>query len=181
MAQEDLKTAVERAARGVLPRSRCGGVRGMRDRAIVGYGKMGRLIEQLAPEFGFEVGLEAGRVQQRQLRRHHGGELPRRRRRDRFLHARMPSSRTSNGSRRWASTSVVGTTGWVEGSRPRPASRREERHRPGVEPELLRRRAGLLPPGGGSRAACWRTSPSTEPGRGRSTTTPRKTRPRAHC
>ncbi len=26
--------------------------------AIVGYGKMGRLIEQLAPEFGFEVALK---------------------------------------------------------------------------------------------------------------------------
>ena len=26
--------------------------------AIVGYGKMGRLIEQLAPEYGFEVALK---------------------------------------------------------------------------------------------------------------------------
>ena len=26
--------------------------------ALVGYGNMGRLLEQLAPEFGFEVGLK---------------------------------------------------------------------------------------------------------------------------
>ena len=29
--------------------------------AIVGYGKMGRLIEQLGPEYGFEVKTAAGR------------------------------------------------------------------------------------------------------------------------
>ena len=30
----------------------------MRKLAIVGYGKMGRLIEQLAPEYGFEIALK---------------------------------------------------------------------------------------------------------------------------
>ena len=30
----------------------------MRKLAIVGYGKMGRLIEELAPQYGFEVALK---------------------------------------------------------------------------------------------------------------------------
>jgi len=39
--------------------------------AIVGYGKMGRMIEQLAPEYGFEVKLTLLRgIDPGKLRRH---------------------------------------------------------------------------------------------------------------
>ena len=85
VAQEDLKQAVERLARRVLPQSRCGGVRGMKI-ALVGYGKMGRLIDQLAPEFGIEVGPKLDEYNNAELRRVHDGELPRRRCRDRVFH-----------------------------------------------------------------------------------------------
>ena len=48
---------------------------------------------------------------------------------------------------------VVGTTGWLEHLDDVRERRREERHRPGLEPEFFRRRERVLPPGGGSREA----------------------------
>ena len=39
--------------------------------AIVGYGKMGRLIEQLAPEYGFAVALKLDEFNNAELRGHH--------------------------------------------------------------------------------------------------------------
>ncbi len=37
--------------------------------AIVGYGKMGRLVAQLAPEYGFEVALKLDEYNNAELRR----------------------------------------------------------------------------------------------------------------
>ena len=47
----------------------------MRNLAIVGYGKMGKLIEQLAPEYDFQVALKLDEFNNPDWRRHHRGEL----------------------------------------------------------------------------------------------------------
>ena len=66
---------------------------------IVGYGRMGKLVASLCPEYGFEV---AGTVDVPEA----GGRSDGRRRRgDRFLDRRRGASRTSDGWRRAASTS----------------------------------------------------------------------------
>ena len=54
VAGADLLSGRPSAAHGVFHRSRPGGL-SMPNLAIVGYGKMGRLIDQLAPEYGFTV------------------------------------------------------------------------------------------------------------------------------
>ena len=51
----------------------------MRNLAIVGYGKMGKLIEQLAPEYDFQVALKLDEFNNRRWRRPHRRELPGRR------------------------------------------------------------------------------------------------------
>ena len=56
--------------------------------AIVGYGKMGRLIEQLAPEYGFETALKLDEFNNSRLRGADGGELPRDRRGHRLFDSR---------------------------------------------------------------------------------------------
>ena len=47
--------------------------------AIVGYGKMGQLIEQLAPEYGFEVALKLDEFNNANCEGITRGEFPRRR------------------------------------------------------------------------------------------------------
>ena len=58
IADRDLTDAVVGSAQRIFFRTRSGGICLMPDKnnlALVGYGKMGRLIEQLAPEYDFEV------------------------------------------------------------------------------------------------------------------------------
>ena len=70
--------------------------------AIVGYGKMGRLVEQLAPEYGFDVALKLDEFNNAELRGRHRGELPRHRRRDRLLDSRGRAAQRRSASRRSA-------------------------------------------------------------------------------
>ena len=81
--------------------------------AIVGYGKMGRLIEQLAPEYGFEVRAKFTREQHL-----HNGAVPEKclRNVDVAVEFTRPDAAPDN-LRRLASlgiTTVCGTTGWFE-------------------------------------------------------------------
>ena len=143
--------------------------------AIVGYGKMGRLIEQLAPEYGFTIHARID-VERR------SSAAP-----------RAPMSRSSSplpdavaGECREALAAlgipvVVGTTGWLsEMDRVRAAV---EQHGTGagLESQFFHRRERVLrgwcarPPG------CWRTSRSTARGPGRFIITPRKTRLPGRC
>ena len=92
----------EAAARGVLHRARSGGVWMSDKLALVGYGKMGRMLEQLAPEYGFDSRAEAGRVQQRQRRGFHGGELRGHRCGDRVHDAGCGRGEPREAGRCWA-------------------------------------------------------------------------------
>ena len=56
--------------------------------AIVGYGKMGRLIEQLAPEYGFAVALKLDEFNNANFEGLTPENLPRHRRGHRFFHSR---------------------------------------------------------------------------------------------
>jgi 4-hydroxy-tetrahydrodipicolinate reductase len=85
----------------------------MPELAIVGYGKMGKLIEQLAPEYGFRRGAQARRIQQRGLRRSHAGEF---RGIDVAIDFSIPAAVPGNveGIAALGVNLVVGTTGWLE-------------------------------------------------------------------
>ena len=74
----------------------------MKRLAIVGYGKMGKLIEQLAPEYGFTVALKLDEFNNAAFEGHDGGELRRHRRGGGFLDTRARWRKTSSASRRWA-------------------------------------------------------------------------------
>ena len=77
----------------------------MRNLAIVGYGKMGRLIDQLAPEFGFTVTARVDIGREEPLE---GADVA--------VEFSMPSSVVGNVAKVAAIRIpiVVGTTGWAE-------------------------------------------------------------------
>ena len=81
--------------------------------AIVGYGKMGRLIEQLAPEYGFEV-----RAKFNSHNNAHGGGLTTEALRgvDVAVEFSTPGAAAENIHRLAAAgvDAAVGTTGWLE-------------------------------------------------------------------
>ncbi len=81
--------------------------------AIVGYGKMGRLIEQLAPEFGFGVALKLDIDDNRDGAGITGDRF---RSIDVAVEFTMPSVVVNNIERLAAAgvNTVVGTTGWFE-------------------------------------------------------------------
>ena len=95
---EALHARVLRRARP--ERLRCEWTPRMPKLAIVGYGKMGRLIEQLAPEYGFAVALKLDEFNNAGLRRRDRGELSRRRCGGRFLDSRR--GRRKRGAHRGA-------------------------------------------------------------------------------
>ena len=81
--------------------------------AIVGYGKMGKLIEQLAPEFGFEVGLKLdidNNVDGAGITRENFRSI------DVAVEFSMPSVAVANIERisELGVNMVVGTTGWFD-------------------------------------------------------------------
>ncbi len=81
--------------------------------AIVGYGKMGRLIEQLAPEYGFAVPLKLNRASNGDLQ---GLTAERLRGIEAAVEFSVPAATVGN-IERLASLGVnvvVGTTGWLE-------------------------------------------------------------------
>jgi 4-hydroxy-tetrahydrodipicolinate reductase len=81
--------------------------------AIVGYGKMGRLIEQLAPEYGFEV-----RARFDSRNNPHGNGLTRESLQgvDVAVEFSMPTAAAANIQRLAAAgvNAAVGSTGWLE-------------------------------------------------------------------
>jgi 4-hydroxy-tetrahydrodipicolinate reductase len=83
----------------------------MRNLAIVGYGKMGRLVEQLAPEYGFSVGLKLDEFNNAD----YSGITPENFRGvDVAVEFSIPSAAAGNIERIAAlgTNLVVGTTGW---------------------------------------------------------------------
>ena len=119
--------------------------------AIVGYGKMGRLIEQFAPEYGFTVALKLDEFNNAAFEgvtpaNFHGIDVA--------VDFSIPAAVAENVERIAALgvNVVVGTTGWLERIRSRESRRRASPHRPGLESQLLDRSERLLPPGIGSRA-----------------------------
>jgi 4-hydroxy-tetrahydrodipicolinate reductase len=81
--------------------------------AIVGYGKMGRLIEQLAPEYGFAVALkldEFNNVDFQAMTRENFSGI------DVAIEFSVPSATVGNVERlaKLGVNTVVGTTGWLE-------------------------------------------------------------------
>lgn len=85
----------------------------MRKLAIVGYGKMGRLIEQLAPEYGFEVALkldEFNNVNGCGLTAENFAGV------DAAIDFSIPGAVAANveGIAKLGVNLVVGTTGWLE-------------------------------------------------------------------
>ena len=138
--------------------------------------EMGKLIEQLAPEYGFTLRSSWTSSTMRR-RRYHAGELRGRRRGDRVLAFRTRSLGISRGSRRWACRLVVGTTGWLE-------------HMDRVQAAVEKNGTGLVwspnfsigvnvffRAGCAKPRDCWRTSRSTERGPGRFITTTKKDAP----
>ena len=81
--------------------------------AIVGYGKMGRLIERLAPEYGFEVGL---RLDSRKNANFEGLTAANFQGLDAAVEFSTPASAPQNIQRlaRLGINVVVGTTGWFD-------------------------------------------------------------------
>ena len=82
--------------------------------AIVGYGKMGRLIEQLAPEYGFDVKL---RLDVNNNARFEGLTAENFRGIDAAIEFSTPATAPENIerlARLGVNTVVVGTTGWFE-------------------------------------------------------------------
>ncbi len=80
--------------------------------AIVGYGKMGRLIEQLAPDYGFEIALkldEFNNIECAGITRENFKEI------DAAIEFSIPSATLANIERIAALgvNMVVGTTGWL--------------------------------------------------------------------
>ncbi|HEY1495444.1 MAG TPA: dihydrodipicolinate reductase C-terminal domain-containing protein [Candidatus Solibacter sp.] len=85
----------------------------MRKLAIVGYGKMGRLIEQLAPQYGFEVALkldEFNNASGAGLTKENFGGI------DVAIEFSIPAAVAGNvrGVAAHGVPLVVGTTGWLE-------------------------------------------------------------------
>ena len=109
----------------------------MPDLAIVGYGKMGRLIEQLAPEYGFDVKLKLDEFNNANFE---GLTAENFRGVDAAIDFSIPAAVVANveGISALGVNIVVGTTGWLEHLDRVRARGREERHRPGVESELFR-------------------------------------------
>ncbi len=85
----------------------------MSELAIVGYGKMGRLIEQLAPEYGFGVKLKLDEFNNA---RYEGLTADNFRGIDAAIDFSIPSAVTTNvrGISALGVNIVVGTTGWLE-------------------------------------------------------------------
>ena len=148
--------------------------------AIVGYGKMGRLIEQLAPEYGFAVALKLDEFNNADFE---GITAENFRGIDVAIDFSIPAAvpRNVEGIAALGVNLVVGTTGWLEHMDAVQGGGGRARHRAGLESQFFDRRERVLPPGGGGRAAAGRRSRSTAPGRGRFITPPRRTRLRAHC
>ena len=73
------RTLLHRAETGAASRLRARRNKAMpKNLAIVGYGKMGRLIEQLAPDAGFSVGLKLDIDTNVNQAGHHAGKFSRR-------------------------------------------------------------------------------------------------------
>jgi 4-hydroxy-tetrahydrodipicolinate reductase len=85
----------------------------MPDLAIVGYGKMGRLIEQLAPDYGFNVKLKLDEFNNA---KHEGLTAENFRGIDAAIDFSIPSAVAANaeGISALGINLVIGTTGWLE-------------------------------------------------------------------
>src|SRR2546423_978482 len=85
----------------------------MPELAIVGYGKMGKLIEQLAPEYGFAVELKLDEFNNA---RHEGLTADNFRGIDAAIDFSIPSAVATNveGISALGVNIVVGTTGWLD-------------------------------------------------------------------
>jgi 4-hydroxy-tetrahydrodipicolinate reductase len=81
--------------------------------AIVGYGKMGRLIEQLAPQYGFEVALKLDEFNNAN---YEGLTAENFRGIDAAIEFSIPSAvpRNAEGIAALGVNLVIGTTGWLE-------------------------------------------------------------------
>ena len=88
--------------------------------ALVGYGKMGRLIEQLAPEYGFEVRPTLDEFNNANCEGITRGELRGCRRRDRLLDSATAVVENIERLAALGVNTVVGTTGWARAPRSRP-------------------------------------------------------------
>ena len=190
VAEADLRRAVDGAARrNFSPSSIPSGFRAQsrpcmpepRRLAIVGYGKMGRLIEQLAPGIRLRRGAEARRIQQRQFRRPDARRISAASTWPSIFPSPPPCRDNVEGIAALGVNLVIGTTGWLDQLDAVKPGRGAARHRAGLESQLFHRRERLLPPGGGGRAAAGQRSRNTAPGPGRFITPPRRTRLRAHC
>src|SRR5215813_9608367 len=96
-----------------IPRSSSARNRYMRNLAIVGYGKMGRLIEQFAPEYDFQVALKLDEYNNAD-----GAGLTSENFKgiDAAIDFSVPSAVPANveGIAKLGVNLVVGTTGWLE-------------------------------------------------------------------
>ena len=123
VAEADLKRAVEALHRSssreldpdVFERN---GARAQPERlAIVGYGKMGKLIEQLAPEYGFAVALKLDEFNNANYEGVTAENFRGDRCGDRFLDSGGGRRKCRSASRRWASTSwsapPAGWSSWI--------------------------------------------------------------------
>jgi len=81
--------------------------------AIVGYGKMGKLVEQLAPEYGFSVGLKLDEFNNTNFEGLTAGNF---RGVDAAVDFSIPAAvaRNAGGIAALGVNLVVGTTGWLE-------------------------------------------------------------------
>ncbi len=84
------------------------------DWALIGYGKMGKLLSSSLRRTGFAVGGPAASADNRDGAGITAAPFRGDRRGDRFLRRPPRFRRTPSGSRRWAFPWVVGTTGWTE-------------------------------------------------------------------
>ena len=148
--------------------------------AIVGYGKMGRLIDQLAPEFDSEVVLRLDEYNNAdgcvsRARAFAGVDVA--------IEFSTPHTVVANVERLAAVgvNTSVGTTGWAENYDNVQQTVEEKRHRPRLESELLGRSQRVLSNRSPKPRACSRTRKNTAPGLGRSITTPRRTLHREPC
>ena len=169
------------SASGAHPRTASTAVHETMNLAIVGYGKMGRLVEQLAPEYGFAVPLRLDIDDNANGERHHARAFPRHRRGRGIFDARLGRRENIERLAAIGVNTVVGTTGWTEQLRARARRRGKRRHRTGVESEFFHWRECVHAPGRGGFAAARCPIRNTAPGPGRFITPPRKTRPAARC
>jgi 4-hydroxy-tetrahydrodipicolinate reductase len=81
--------------------------------AVVGYGKMGRLVEQLAPEYGFKIGLKLDEFNNANFE---GLKAENFRGIDVAIDFSIPSAvrRNAEGIAALGVNLVIGTTGWLE-------------------------------------------------------------------